>query len=868
LTVTADGSVPEIIGEHYVVERELGRGGMCTVYLCTDRRNNTHVAVKILRQEIGSKVVIDRFLREIAYSAELDHPRIPKVLDSGVIGDLPYYVMTYIAGESLRTRLERERQLPISEAIEIACNVIGPTSYAHDRGIVHRDIKPENILLSPEGVYVLDFGIARAIVESGVDRLTSTGVGVGTPAYMSPEQATGDRQIDGRSDVYSIGCVLYEMIAGMPPFVGPTAQIIISRRFAAPPPPLSEFRERVPAWLDTIVSRALARSPADRWASVDDLSKALKNPSSVEKTMIVSKASRLWQRGSVRALAGLTAIGAVALAATLSRDRPPAAPIESSGLGRVVVAPLENRTGNKSLDIVGVMAGDWITEGLQKTGFVQVVPTATALQAARYVASRSTSGDSREPLRALAAETGAGTVVGGAYYRQGDRILFRVDVADQGGRRLVRALTDVAAPASDPMQGVEELRNRLMGWLALKYDDRLQGATPEGDQPPTYAAYQTFSEGMTRYVAVDNTQALPLFLRAFKLDSSFTVALLYASLASTNLALWASADSLLKEVNDRRQGLSEYNRAWLDYRIAFIHGDHETALSAIRLAAKQAPQSKATYNHALQAYYAGHLQEALTAMQALPAERGPMRGFAGYAGVYCEILHAVGLYDREYAVGEAARKAYPDRLTKFLALVRALSAKGQLVTLATTVRAAQGIPTDPTAWDYGRILAEAAEELGAHGHPDSAAVYFEQLRQWLTANNNSLEAGPRLVRTLYSLGRYEEARRQLVSLRRKFPRDIEYLGMTGLLYAMTGKGNSARLVADSVAQLRGSYQFGIGGLYRARIAAAMGDRDGAVARLREAFAQGLPYGVELHRDIDFKSLRGYPPFEQLVRGKD
>jgi tetratricopeptide (TPR) repeat protein len=866
VTVTADGPVPEIIGDHYLVERELGRGGMCTVYLCKDRRNDTHVAVKILRPEIGSKVVIDRFLREIAYSAELDHPRIPKVLDSGVIGELPYYVMTYIAGESRRTRLEREKQLSIPDAIDIASAVIGPTSYAHERGIVHRDIKPENILLSPDGVYVLDFGIARAIVESGVDRLTSTGVGVGTPAYMSPEQATGDRHIDGRSDIYSIGCVLYEMIAGMPPFVGPTAQIIISRRFAAPPAPLSEFRERVPAWLDAIVARALARSPADRWATVGELDEALKNPSSVEKT--VSEGTRPWQKASVRAFAGIAAIGAVALAANLSRDRAPAAPIDSSGLGRVVVAPLENRTGNASLDIVGVMAGDWITEGLQKTGFVQVVPTATALQAARYVASRSASSDAREPLRALAAETGAGTVVGGAYYRQGDRIFFRVDVADQGGRRLVRALTDVAAPASDPMQGVEELRNRLMGWLALKYDDRLQGATPEGDQPPTYAAYQTFSEGLTRYVAVDNTQALPLFLRAFKLDSSFTVALLYASLAATNLALWTDADSLLNEVNERRQGLSEYNRAWLDYRIAFIHGGHEAALSAIRLAARRAPESKATYNYALQAYYAGHLHEALTAMEALPAERGPMRGFAGYAGVYCEILHALGLYDREYAVAEAARKAYPDRLTKFLPVVRALIAKGQLASLAPTVRAAQGIPTDPTGWDYGRILAEAADELDAHGHSDSAVVYLEQLRQWLTANSHSLEAGPRLVRTLYALGRYDETVRQLVSLRRRNPDDIEYLGITGLLYAMTGKGNSATVVADSIAQSRRPFQFGIGALYRARIAARMGDRDGAVARLREAFAEGLPYSIELHRDIDFKSLRHYQPFEQLVKGKD
>jgi len=867
LTTTADSLVPEIIGEHYVVERELGRGGMCNVYLCTDRRSDTRVAVKILRQEIGSKVVIDRFLREIAYSAELDHPRIPKVLDSGVIGDLPYYVMTYITGESLRTRLEREKQLPIADAIDITCKVIGPTAYAHECGIVHRDIKPENILLSPEGVYVLDFGIARAIVESGVDRLTSTGIGVGTPAYMSPEQATGDRNIDGRSDVYSIGCVLYEMIAGIPPFVGPTAQIIISRRFAAAPPPLSEFRERVPAWLDTIMSHALARSPADRWPSAAHFAAALQDPSSVEKTGSISKTPGLWQRRSVRLLAGVAGIGAVVLAATLSRDGSSSPPVDAGGLGRVVVAPLENRTGDPSLDVVGVMAGDWITEGLQQTGLVDVVPTAAALQASRFVASADAKSN-RSPSQALALETGAGTVVGGAYYRQGDRLMFRLDVADKGGTRLVRTIADVVAPASEPTRGVEELRNRLMGWLALKYDDRLQGAAPEGDQPPTYAAYQTFSEGMTRYIAVDNARALPLFLRSYELDSTFTVGLLYASIAATNLGQWARADSMLQEVNRHRQGLSEYNRAWLDFRVAFVRGDHEAGLAAIRIAAGLAPGSKAAYNHAGKAYDAGYYNEALTAIEALPADRGPMRGFSGYYDVYTSILHALGRYDQEYAVGLAAKKIYSYKLTKFTPIVRALIARGRLDSLGIVVRAAQGIPTDPVGWDYGHLLNEVAEELGAHGHPDSATAYFESLRKWLKANDRNGANRTRLVRTLYSLGRFEEARTLLLSSALSDRTRSDYLGMSGLLATKMGQTSSAKLIADSLAKSEGLYDFGTREMYLARLAAVTGDRDGAVARIREAFAAGFAHNLVLHRDIDFARLRSYPPFVQLVRSRD
>jgi serine/threonine protein kinase len=267
-----------MIAGRYRVEREIGRGGMATVYLCTDIKENKQVAVKVLRAELGSAVVVERFLREIAFAQELDHPQIPKVLDSGLVGALPYYVMTYIEGHSLRAHLDKVKQLPLEEAIHITAEVAKPTAYAHARGIVHRDIKPANILLSPSGVYVLDFGVARAILASADDSLTSTGVAVGTPAYMSPEQALADDNLDSRSDIYSLGCVLYEMIAGIPPFVGATPQSVMSRRFIAPPPPLHEVRDLVPPEIEAAVMRALTKSPADRFQKVQDLADALTAP--------------------------------------------------------------------------------------------------------------------------------------------------------------------------------------------------------------------------------------------------------------------------------------------------------------------------------------------------------------------------------------------------------------------------------------------------------------------------------------------------------------------------------------------------------------------------------------------------------------
>ncbi|HYN82522.1 MAG TPA: serine/threonine-protein kinase [Gemmatimonadaceae bacterium] len=275
MTHDADSELLASIGEHYVVDHVIGRGGMATVYLCRDTRDDSRTAVKVLRKELVNAIIVKRFLREIAFVSRLDHPRIPKVVGSGAIGDLPYYAMTYVEGDSLKNVLHREKQLPLADAIRITCEVIAPTEYAHSRGIVHRDIKPDNILMAAEGAYVLDFGIARAIIESAVDRLTFTGVGVGTPAYMSPEQALGDRSLDARSDIYSFGCVVYEMIAGIPPFVGQTSQVIISRRFAASPPPLRSVRDGVPEDVEDAVQRALARTPEDRWPSAAAFGKAL-----------------------------------------------------------------------------------------------------------------------------------------------------------------------------------------------------------------------------------------------------------------------------------------------------------------------------------------------------------------------------------------------------------------------------------------------------------------------------------------------------------------------------------------------------------------------------------------------------------------
>jgi serine/threonine protein kinase/Tol biopolymer transport system component len=257
----------ESLRSSYVLEREIGRGGMATVYLARDIKHDRHVAVKVLNPELGAVLGVERFLSEIKVTANLQHPNLLPLFDSGDADGHLYYVMPYVEGESLRARLERERQLPVDEAVRIAIAAANALDYAHSHGVIHRDLKPENILIQHGQPVIADFGIALAISNAGGSRVTQTGLSLGTPQYMSPEQATGDRVIDGRSDIYSLGAILYEMLAGEPPHVGGTVQATISKVLTDPVRPLRNLRDTVPVQVELAVAKALAKLPADRFSS-------------------------------------------------------------------------------------------------------------------------------------------------------------------------------------------------------------------------------------------------------------------------------------------------------------------------------------------------------------------------------------------------------------------------------------------------------------------------------------------------------------------------------------------------------------------------------------------------------------------------
>jgi serine/threonine-protein kinase len=317
----------------YEIEREIGAGGMATVYLARDVRHARRVALKVLKPELGAVLGVERFLAEIQVTANLQHPNLLPLFDSGEANGLLFYVMPFVEGESLRARLDREKQLPVDEAVRIAVAIAGALDYAHKQGVIHRDLKPENVLLQAGQPVIADFGIALAVSKAGGTRVTQTGLSLGTPQYMSPEQATGDRGIDARTDIYSLSAMTYEMLTGEPPHTGTSAQAIIAKLMTEEVRPLTTLRHTVPAHIDAAVRHGLEKLAADRFATAGEFSLALTGAKPWVESVparhgALAAASRLDRRNKVAVSAlALVAVGGVGTAAWLAKrsETPPVA---------------------------------------------------------------------------------------------------------------------------------------------------------------------------------------------------------------------------------------------------------------------------------------------------------------------------------------------------------------------------------------------------------------------------------------------------------------------------------------------------------------------------------------------------------------
>jgi eukaryotic-like serine/threonine-protein kinase len=541
----------------YTLERELGRGGMATVFLAQDLRHDRPVALKVLHPDLARTLGPERFQREIKLAARLQHPHILTVHDSGEAAGQLWFTMPYVEGESLRERLRRERQLPVDAALRIATEAARALEYAHRHGVVHRDIKPENLLLTTDGsTLVADFGIARALAGAD-DRLTETGLAIGTPAYMSPEQAAGDKTLDARTDIYSLGAVLYEMLAGEPPFTGPTAQAIIAKRFSGEMPRVRQVRPSVPEAVDTVVARALAPVAADRFGSAEEFARALGSAVATGPVVVTAPArsatpeataptrvttpqpGRSARRRVPVAAATLTLGFLVGLGVLFAWRRTHGAAEEGTGPKRLAVLPFEN---------LGDSADAYFADGI-----TDEVRGKLAQVSGLAVIARASSNEYRHSTKApqqIAHELGADYLLtatvrwekapGGPSRVRVSPELIRVE---PGAAPTTKWQQPFDASLTDVFQVQADIAGRVAGALNVALGDsaRHELAAKPTENLAAYDAYlkgEAASQAMAVADPASLRRAMGFYQQAVALDSGFVPA--WAQLARACAVLYSN----------------------------------------------------------------------------------------------------------------------------------------------------------------------------------------------------------------------------------------------------------------------------------------------------------------------------------------
>ncbi|NIM47991.1 MAG: protein kinase [Gemmatimonadales bacterium] len=854
----------------YQLDRVLGAGGMALVYLADDLKLGRQVAIKVLRPELAAAIGRERFLNEVDIAAGLAHPNILPLHDFGEGDGLLYYVMPYVEGESLRDRLAREGPPAVEEALRIAREVADALAHAHAQGIVHRDIKPANILLLADHAVVSDFGVARAVGEAAEDRaLLAT---TGTPVYMSPEQAAGSPDLDARSDLYSLGCVLYEMLVGEPPYTGPTAQAIIARHAVDPVPSLRTLRATVPDALEQVVTKALAKVPADRYVTGEELADALTTASAETPTWQASKTARISRRVVAGAVAAAVVLAGVVVGLLLVGGE---SPLDRR---RVVVFPLENQTGDSSLDVVGKTAADFATRGLPETGLLQVVPTASALPSGRADAAGDSTRDAQANVLRWAKQTGAGTLVHGSYFRHGDSLRFQVQILDVRSGNVIRNLDPIPAAISDPMPGIAALRQDVMGVLASVFDPDFPLASPEVTIPthtPTWDAYRAFTAGLDLLRQSAGMQANDYFILAAERDSLFTIPLLLIAISYDNTGQHALADSMARVVAAARDRLGALDRLGLDWLLARLDGDHSRALAATREMARMAPGSGWVYLAALDATRVNRPREAIALLGGL--DHLVVMRLEAWWVVTCA-HHMLGDYRRELKAARRPREEFPDNLITRLLEIRALAALGRVSEATERIDDALALPPSwyiPATWYIpANLLQDAALEFRAHGHPGVASEMLDRLLARLAdvpaEDAQSWEHRYAVAEAHYLAERWREATTRFRALAEESPDDPNVQGYLGVLAARRGDTVEAEGVSQWLRDLKTPFLFGRHTYWRARISAQLGRLDRGVTLLRTALSEGLrhPYFQPywgIHVERDFEPLHDHSGFQELMR---
>jgi len=854
--------------DRYVIERELGQGGMATVYLARDLRHQRRVALKVLRPELAATMGPDRFLQEVRVTANLQHPHILALFDSGEADGFLYYVMPYLEGESLRERLDREGELPVLEAVRILREVTDALATAHQMGVVHRDIKPDNVMLSGRHAVVTDFGVAKAVSEAtGRHELTTAGVALGTPAYMAPEQATASENIDHRADIYAVGALGYELLAGHPPFTGATSQQVLAAHVTQTPLPVTELRSSVPPALGAVLMRCLEKKPADRWQSAEQLLSQLEafstpgtgvTPAQMMPTEAAVPASRtpLWLKTAVPVALVLGAFGIWQVsrgAGPESTDAVAAGEVAN----RLVVLPLQNLTADPELDVWGKLAADQIARAIDQPRPVPVVPSSTVTDAIRSLGDGASTQSIASAVEATHALTGTVALTGG-------RIRFEAELLDARSGQRLRTLDPVTGPYPDSTDALIAALSQQAAAAAVVH------LGPDGPPwsevqsvPVTLAAYQDYLEQSDLFCAVDYPGSIEAGKRALAGSPEYVPAMLVMMIAYNNLGMDQEADSMIMVLDRYRGEMMTIERLQLDWMTGNRTGNPDLSERAAEEAYRVDPSGMGAIMGYQTAWRQGRMADAIERFEHIDLDGAcQWRGaWTQGAGPY----HALERFDEELALARHGLGVYPGYMGLMDIEIRAFAGMGRIEAVDSLLDVMAGLPPDPAFSPLLRPL-WAGLELRAHGHDEAANRAFQRALEALAAMPPAASRYNR-GRVYYYTGRWEDADTVFESLLEEQPAVVDYLGYRGASLARLGRREEALEISARVGRITGSNLRGIPLLYQAIIAAALGDRDDAVRLLREAFAAGADHGISIHREPAFEDLRGYSPFDALTAPK-
>ena len=853
--------------DRYAIESEIGRGGMAVVFLAEDLKHRRQVAVKVLSPDLTSEVATERFLREIEIAAGLTHPHILPIHDSGDADGLLFCVMPYVHGESLRERLSREKQLPLDDALQITREVAEALDCAHEQGIVHRDIKPGNILLEHGHAMVADFGIARAVEQAGSDGITKTGLAMGTPAYMSPEQAVGSSDVDGRADIYALGCVLYEMLSGETPYTGPTPQAVLAKKRTEPTPRISVVRETVPPEVEAALTKALAKTPADRFATANQFAEALMKPSGEPQ-----RKPRTWRR-----VAGLVAFAiAVAAGAMLLDWATPGAVSEADAeaIERLVVAPFENRTGDAAADDWGFVAAEFITRGIDRASVVAVVPASRVRGLVRDM-EPAAGPFTDEVVR----RTRASHSVAGSYSASNGRLRFEAELVNTETGELLHSL--------DPVSGSVDSVETVVAVLAERVTAAAAGVLNPGiakswSTPPSLeavsdllAVQDVFCRRMWRET-ID--QARP----ALERNPDFAPVLIMVAYSYANLGGFRAFDSVLALIEPLTDQLATSERLLAEWLRARLYGDPVQETRTVEQLYRVNPGG-AGYHAGLTALEANRFEEALERLLANDMESSCYRLWQPWWQAVARAYHMLGRYEDELAIARDGLERFPEFRPLLYFESVAQAGLGRLEAVDSLLTLVNDFPAQPAGlplYSPGSQMALIAIDLRAMGLREAYESAMDRSLAWF-ADRPASELRDHRGRAFYYAEHWSEAdtlfaalideaptNLEFVGFNTAIPDELNYRGFRGVALAHLGRRVEALQISRWLADVDRPYLQGADTRWRAAIAAALGDRTEAVRLLEQAIQEGMNLGYSHRRDPAWESLRDYRPYQDLIRPRE